>query len=251
MNVPCGKCNFCLSTKRSQWSLRLFQELRHATAAQFLTLTYSDDCMPVNDDAYPSLRKDDFQNFMKRLRKITPVKLRYYAVGEYGDVTQRPHYHIILFNLQPSLLPKVLDVWGQGIVHIGSVTPASIHYVTKYVIQHNADYPGRDPPFSVMSRKPGIGATYLQTHADWHGRSLKNYMEVNGIKTLLPRYYKDKLYSKAQRAHMASVAQDQFVEKFWKDVESLSPYHHDPYNYYYERIENYHNKKQIVYEGLV
>lgn len=49
----------------------------------------------------PYLRKTDLQLFLKRLRyyvtKFSPSeKVRYFAVGEYGPVHFRPHYHLLL-----------------------------------------------------------------------------------------------------------------------------------------------------------
>ena len=50
----------------------------------------------------PYLRKTDLQLFLKRLRyyvtkRLPKEKVRYYAVGEYGPVHFRPHYHLLLF----------------------------------------------------------------------------------------------------------------------------------------------------------
>ena len=50
----------------------------------------------------PYLRKTDLQLFFKRLRyyvskQCPSEKVRYFAVGEYGPVHFRPHYHILLF----------------------------------------------------------------------------------------------------------------------------------------------------------
>lgn len=51
------------------------------------------------------LSKIDLQLFLKRLRKnltkFTDEKIRYYAVGEYGPQTFRPHYHLLLFFDSP------------------------------------------------------------------------------------------------------------------------------------------------------
>ena len=43
------------------------------------------------------LKKSDFQKFIKRLRKDYDIK--YFACGEYGDKTLRPHFHAILFGV--------------------------------------------------------------------------------------------------------------------------------------------------------
>ncbi|QCS36584.1 replication initiator protein [Capybara microvirus Cap3_SP_470] len=49
----------------------------------------------------PSLRKRDLQLFWKRLRGTANGKnLKYFACGEYGPNTHRPHYHCCVFDLE-------------------------------------------------------------------------------------------------------------------------------------------------------
>lgn len=56
------------------------------------------------DNLLPYLNYVDVQNYIKRLRKYlysvlgTYETLHFYAVGEYGPVHFRPHYHILLFT---------------------------------------------------------------------------------------------------------------------------------------------------------
>lgn len=144
--VPCNKCNYCLETKRADWSFRLSQELKKASSALFLTLTYEDTQLPINSVGLPELNMRHVQLFKKRLRfecsPFTKSSLRYYTVGEYGTKTMRPHYHSIIFNIPPAKFDSIERIWSHGNVHRGSVTPASIHYVTKYVINrmdHNSE----------------------------------------------------------------------------------------------------------------
>lgn len=244
--VPCGKCNFCLSNKRSDWSFRLGQELKRASSAKFLTLTYADCKLPVNPTSgLLELCKEDMVLFMKRLRKenskLSDEKIRFYSVGEYGTRTLRPHYHSIMFNLHPDVITRLPKLWQMGNIHCGEVTPASIHYVTKYVINRAMDYAGREPPFALMSRRPGIGADYLRTHEKWHNVKSRNYGQVNGIKTRLPRYYKDRFYNSAERA----LYHQQQIEKadadYWEKIRELSRFHSDPEAYYHECIVAEHN----------
>jgi len=148
LTVPCGHCNFCLANRRADWSFRLYQENKVSQSAHFLTLTYDDTTVPVGDDCY-SLCKKDVQLFTKRLRKANGSKLRYYTVGEYGTQTQRPHYHSLMFGLEPKILDSLPAIWGLGQTHIGAVNSASIHYVTKYVINADSEVSGREPPFYV------------------------------------------------------------------------------------------------------
>lgn len=97
MPVPCGKCAGCLTASRLQWAFRLRQEMRDSVECHFVTLTYDDEHVPIKDDCFFTLRKKDFQDFMKRMRKHYGAILRYYAVGEYGGNFHRPHYHVLLF----------------------------------------------------------------------------------------------------------------------------------------------------------
>ena len=95
LDVPCGKCMACRMTRRKEWSLRMLHELKYHNDASFVTLTYDDNHVPDCQ----SLVKADLQKFFKRLRKlIAPRKIRYFACGEYGRRTGRPHYHAILYN---------------------------------------------------------------------------------------------------------------------------------------------------------
>lgn len=59
----------------------------------FITLTFSPECNPE------ILDKKYLQDFFKRFRKsIYPVKIKYFACGEYGPKTLRPHFHILIFG---------------------------------------------------------------------------------------------------------------------------------------------------------
>lgn len=55
----------------------------------------------VREECIPYLRKSDLQKFLKRFRKnltkYTDEKIRYYAVGEYGPLHFRPHYHLLVW----------------------------------------------------------------------------------------------------------------------------------------------------------
>lgn len=112
----------------------------------FITLTYNPENLPPDC----GLIKSDFQKFMKRLRKRYGEGIRYYMCGEYGDRTNRPHYHAILFNHNfsdwvylfdsPSgepiyTSPTLEKIWGLGFVTIGTVTFQSAGYVARYCMK--------------------------------------------------------------------------------------------------------------------
>lgn len=61
-----------------------------------------------HSDCVPLLYYPDVQRFIKRLRKqistlFKDEKVRYYAIGEYGTSSFRPHWHLLLFTDSPSV----------------------------------------------------------------------------------------------------------------------------------------------------
>ena len=155
---PCGQCLPCRINRRRIWTHRLMLEHLCSPDAVFLTLTYRDEDLP--DDAY--LCKRDLQRFIKSVRnhfRGSKRKFRYYACGEYGERTHRPHYHAILFGVYEHEAEKISHLWPYGGVFCGSVTPESIQYVAGYVCKKitKKEDPKCKQEFSIMSLKPGIG----------------------------------------------------------------------------------------------
>jgi hypothetical protein len=202
MVVPCGKCPFCMATRRSDWSTRLHYEAKKHAVKQFITLTYANPHLTWKNHC-PQLVKRDLQLWFKRVRK-TGAKIRYYAVGEYGSKTYRPHYHVLLFgDVSESV---IRESWPLGQVHIGSVTQESIMYCLKYMVNGKAWQMRKDrqPPFALMSRKPGLGSNYLtDAMISWHRSERKNYTVLDGQRRHLPRYYKTKIFSKIDLVRIA------------------------------------------------
>jgi hypothetical protein len=216
-----------MQNRANSWSVRLSDENRLHDYATFLTLTYNDENLPENQ----SLGKRDLQLFLKRLRKaLHPTKIRYYACGEYGSHTYRPHYHLIIFGLyctRPVLYPYPFDspysfdkrfslfaqhskavenAWGKGFCHFGSVNSKSISYVVKYVIKtHSYEYRrnvslrGLQPDFALMSRRPGLGFGFLEYFEKKLGGNYKrlySYGYRSRYKNVIPRYYDEKIFGK-------------------------------------------------------
>lgn len=207
MVVPCGRCAFCCATRRSDWATRLEYEAKLHVVKKFVTLTYANPHL-VWEHGNPQLHKPHLQKWFKRLRKAG-YKLRYYAVGEYGSRTYRPHYHVLLFGDVPD--DAIRSSWTFGDVHIGNVTQASINYCLGYIVSGKGwqMLHKRVRPFSLMSRKPGLGANYLTPQmVEWHKPTkcftdYRNYVLVDGAKRHLPRYYKTKIFSKIDLVRIA------------------------------------------------
>lgn len=206
IKIPCGKCIGCKLEHSRRWAVRCMHEKRMHTDSCFVTLTYSDANLPPGG----TLVKRDLQLFMKRLRKQFPVGVRFFACGEYGEKTNRPHYHLLLLNtdfadkrpvksgseytLFESKLLSML--WPMGHHALGSVTFDSCAYVARYVTKKitgpkaAAHYYGREPEFLVMSRRPGIGTAYLEKYKSeifTHDNII-----VNGVPQSVPRFYDNK-----------------------------------------------------------
>lgn len=191
--LPCGKCAFCIEKTIKAWCLRLGHEMEVSSAAHFITLTYDDE--NINPDR--ELDKRDLCLFIKRLRKRNPG-IRYFAVGEYGSQGDRPHYHAVIFNLES--MDMVTACWRDsdgcplGFVSCSLATMGRIRYMVAYMALPQ-DVTHRQPPFRVMSRRPGIGANYWQTMKLHHITSSQpvvyNFDTPNGM----PRYYRDKIFT--------------------------------------------------------
>ena len=195
------------------------KEAEVSTSALFITLTYDDENIKLTKNKFMTLNKQDIQLFMKRLRKHNKQKLVYYAAGEYGSKTQRPHYHIIIFNAEAETIQKA---WTIGNIHFGQVTEASVGYSLKYITKgvtvpkHARD--DREPEFQLMSK--GIGKNYLTPQMEkWHKKDLTNRFYINlkdGKKIAMPRYYKDKLYTKLQKQIIGKSMADKDTEEWQK-----------------------------------
>ena len=99
MAFGCGQCMPCRVNKKRIWTHRILLESYEYTDNVMITLTYDDEHMPRLDDGRGILVPKDLQSWLKRFRKaIEPQRIRYFGVGEYGDESWRPHYHVIVFN---------------------------------------------------------------------------------------------------------------------------------------------------------
>lgn len=197
-DVPCGKCFECRNARSAAWAFRLEQENKMHVDSSFVTLTLDDDHLTTTDDGELTLVKSDLQNFFKRLRKNTKKHVKYFACGEYGTSTRRPHYHGIIFGAPAD---DIAANWKSGHVTFGDVSPASVRYVTNYLLKSvPRDNYTNLPEFALMSK--GLGANYLTPQMlRYHLALLANYAVTSGgKKQALPRYYKDRIFSDKQKA---------------------------------------------------
>lgn len=162
------------------------------------------------------VNKTTLQGFFKRLRRRLPEKIRYFAVGEHGTKSSRPHYHCIIFGYDNSnaIYSNAVDqAWRNGkgeplgFVYHGSVTIKSIMYVCKYHILADENTKG----FALMSKS--IGKSYVDKMIDFHKNNLdRAFYPMNDKKLRLPRYYKNKLYDKSELDKLARIRTKDMID---------------------------------------
>lgn len=153
ITVPCGHCDECVSSKRSEWFIRSYYEyLSTIDVHGFVlapTLTYNPENIPMYN-GLPCFDSLHIRGFIKRLRKSLfdiykrNVALKYLICSEYGGNTHRPHYHALLFFKDSSLeisvvMRKIKSAWNYGFVGYSKKKGAlikgvpGIKYATKYI----------------------------------------------------------------------------------------------------------------------
>lgn len=227
--LPCRQCIGCRLEKSRQWAIRLLHEIPFHHGATFITLTYDDKHLPKN----MSLVKSDLRKFFNDLRSRNSyygkAKIKYFACGEYGDQTGRPHYHAALYGpisvhqRTSSLHPEepsrsgapqfthddIAATWGHGLHRISDLSFESAAYVARYVLKKisglsaPAHYGARIPEFQSPSN--GLGRAHHETWFDdiYPG----DQVVLPGRGSFLPPPYYDRLLEKADPALFARVKQ--------------------------------------------
>lgn len=247
--VPCGKCLLCRDKKKRDWSFRAVCENVYSISQPlFITLTYNNAHLPRC-----GVFKEELQMFMKRLRiKLDRAKIkhniRYFAVGEYGSRSGRPHYHLIFwnfptqaFNCITSVLHFIENAWKKPIIIDGQIQyskngapktesigfalckpcdKGAISYVMKYM-RKEATLPSKDslPVFFLSSRKNGgLGAQYARDHKDFYmlhpeclNMTVTDPYSGMEITQMMPAYFK-RLYFPSNSTLIDKITRDAYKE---------------------------------------
>lgn len=237
--IPCGQCMECRLEYSRQWANRCLLESNLHDENCFITLTYENENVPVSKNVanpvtgevqdYQTLRKEDLQKFFKRLRSRLAekgIKIRYFACGEYGDTSKRPHFHAIIFGWKPDdarpatyehngkqipILSELgyhyymsnflKEVWPYGMALFADCTWETCAYVARYVTKKAKGLTNDiynklsiEPEFVVMSRKPGIGADWFKEHNVCYANFLNTYVKTDfGSRKISSNRYFDHL----------------------------------------------------------
>lgn len=210
--VPCGRCLGCRTKQARDWAIRLTHESLVRRDAWYITLTY--EKAPERG----SLEPVEFQKWLKRLRRRHLGRLSYYGCGEYGDATDRPHYHAVILGDQvfrdreeigrrgpykvyrSELLEKT---WSKGFTELQAMSYGAAAYVAGYVRKKISKLDSEDhysryvpetgelvevePEFSRMSRRPAIGKDWIRQN--WRDVYPRDFIPMNGREFGVPRFY--------------------------------------------------------------
>jgi hypothetical protein len=169
----------------------------------------------------PTLWPSHLTNYWKYLRKKLgkTTSIKYYACGEYGSIKkkQRPHYHAIVFlNGSITAIQAVNlfeSAWQNGQTFTGTVTAESVAYVLKYISKRGQvpEYSGDNRIREFQRSSKGLGLDYLtDRQKNWHHADLEKRAYIpltDNRKAPLPRYYKDKLFTKEQKKQIGEYMQ--------------------------------------------
>ena len=197
--LPCGKCELCQKRRALEMSKRAVHEAYLHKENCFVTLTYDDEHLPSDANAYREV-----QLFLMRLRK-RGITFRYLCATEKGTSgTHRIHHHICFFGFNPLqrrwryvvknfgknpsyYIPLLTSIWGNGHVLVSPFSEKTAYYTCSYCLKKAY---GVKNEFEKIrsSRRPALGYNYYRTYWKDLFRNIRN-----GVKTLVPKYYIRKL----------------------------------------------------------
>lgn len=229
--VGCGKCAACIQRKIAEWTFRLDNERVNSAVTYFVTLTYDNYHVPINRYGKMTLDKSHVQQLMKKIRydqkaneeygifemhyfntDLRKEKIKYYAVGEYGTINKRPHYHLVMYNIPKEAIKQN---WEHGEVDIQIPRDSkAMGYVIKYLSKRlNGTTPGNvSKEFSLMSK--GIGLAYVEKMKQWHKRNKDVLYTSNETSTKIPmsKYYRNMIFTDEEKEEQIPIIKKNMLD---------------------------------------
>lgn len=211
----CGQCEYCRCLDKMDKVNRLKLEHGVRPYAFFVTLTYSDEFMPIFS-GLANLWRPDLTSFIDRIRNQLP-KITVFAVGEYGgslfgssDAKREihPHYHLAIFSAHPEIESVIRSVcerkWKFGHCHILRLSGGLIDYITGYVSKKLTNERSMrkimglniSPEFTYSSRRPAIGDVSEELIGIQELYGEVTHISLHGREVVLPKYLRFKLKDK-------------------------------------------------------
>ena len=208
--VACGHCYACALNYSAEWATRIMLESKKYECNYWVTLTYDQEHLPIaekivlGDEIFENvgdikwsegcLVEQHMVTFLNSLRKhlertYKHKGVKYYYAGEYGSVTNRPHYHIILMNCPLDITQfygthidqnykahwkshELERFWDKGMIDICELEWSDAAYTARYcskkLFKTTSDRgyceEGKIPEFVRMSK--GIGMDYFNENME-------------------------------------------------------------------------------------
>lgn len=174
------------------------------------------------DNLIPFLNYVDVQNYIKRLRKHLFQKLgsyetlHFYAVGEYGPVHFRPHFHLLLFSNSDQVAEVLREChdksWKLGRSDFQRAAGGATSYVASYVnslsaapllyrscrsfrprsrasvgfFEKGCDFVESEDPYAQIEQK--VDSVVNGRSYNFNGVCVRSTPPMSYIRTLLPRF---------------------------------------------------------------
>lgn len=165
----------------------------HGDYSWFVTLTYAPEALPItlDSDGAPvaTLAKKAFRRWVDNQQQDLGY-FGYYAVGEYGDLSGRPHYHMAVFPQHAGQVNALCDNWRRrfGFAQVAEMCDERARYLSGYTCKKltaaNDDRlrGNQEPEFRVSSRRPPLGAAFAEAVAQHYktNSAAKKVLEERG-----------------------------------------------------------------------
>lgn len=185
--IPCGYCLNCRKDKQQYYIDRAEYEYKKRFTASFVTFTYDDvwnlsNCAVLNPnggleyDIVDGIKKPrftlnykDLTNFIDSIRKyiqfhpeiqnvMCQPDFSYLYCGEYGDVFNRNHFHVLFFGLDFAYCKKIIfERWKYGFIDVLPLLDGGIRYVVKYMDKQTFGSQAYEQYDSLGLARPRIG----------------------------------------------------------------------------------------------
>lgn len=200
LDVPCGKCINCLKSRSNAWSLRLSYEYFYLSSEArqnsfFLTLT-------IKPEYYENISKQPHKYirlFLDRCRKMCGHMPRHFIQNDFGETTNRYHFHAIFFDV-PFDINELERLWKYGFVNYSPLTLSRIMYACKYTSKSVDELvlPPHFQPITFVS--PGLGKAYADDDYNHRLHRLDNspvplMHSINDNIQAMPRYLRGKIFT--------------------------------------------------------
>ncbi len=244
--VGCDACMECMKKKARGWQVRLHEDIKHNVNGVFVTLTFSDESIVelsegIKLDGYNrdnAIAKLGVRRFLERWRKKNGKSVRHWLVTELGHKgTENVHLHGIIWTDKHF---EIKERWKYGYCwlsteHKGYVNEATVGYVVKYIYKQDFRHKFYKP--RILS-SDGIGKGYMDSvnfiKNKFKGEGTNEaYVDRKGVKSGLPIYYRNKLYSDDEREKLWISKLDEQVR--WVDGLKIDISKGE--EYYYKALE--------------